>query len=48
MLVYVEVFDDMAAAIAREKQITAGSRRKKMALVEGMNPDWTDLAATLL
>jgi len=47
MLVYVEVLDDMVAAIAREKQIKAGSRRKKLALIEGMNPDWTDLAATL-
>ena len=34
MLVYVEVFDDMAAAIARKKQIKAGSRRKKMALYQ--------------
>jgi predicted GIY-YIG superfamily endonuclease len=30
------------AAIAREKQIKAGSRRKKLALVEAMNPVWRD------
>jgi predicted GIY-YIG superfamily endonuclease len=33
----------MPAAIAREKQIKAGSRRKKLALIEGMNPKWRDL-----
>lgn len=33
----------MVAAIAREKQIQAGSRRKKIELIEGTNPDWRDL-----
>jgi putative endonuclease len=33
----------MAAAILREKQIKAGSRTKKLALIEAMNPDWRDL-----
>ena len=47
-LVYIEVFDDMESAIAREKQIKAGSHRKKLALIESMNPDWTDLGSTLL
>lgn len=42
-LVYFEMHEDMRAAIAREKQIKAGSRRKKLALIEGMNPDWQDL-----
>jgi putative endonuclease len=42
-LVYYEVFDDAVNAISREKQIKAGSRRKKIALVEGMNPGWEDL-----
>lgn len=42
-LVYFEVHDDMAAAIGQEKQIKAGSRRKKLALVESMNPAWRDL-----
>jgi putative endonuclease len=33
----------MSAAIAREKQIKAGSRRKKLALIEAVNPAWRDL-----
>jgi putative endonuclease len=31
------------AAIAREKQIKAGSRRRKVTLIYSMNPDWRDL-----
>jgi putative endonuclease len=42
-LVYYEVFDDAYRAIAREKQIKAGSRAAKIALVDGMNPAWKDL-----
>ncbi len=42
-LVYYEVFEDINAAIAREKQIKAGSRQKKLDLVNGMNPEWKDL-----
>ncbi|HEU4758511.1 MAG TPA: GIY-YIG nuclease family protein [Dehalococcoidia bacterium] len=42
-LVYYEVFDDTRAAIQREQQIKAGSRRKKMELIDGMNPLWRDL-----
>ena len=33
----------MSEAIAREKQIKAGSRKRKLALIEAMNPDWCDL-----
>ena len=33
----------MTNAIAREKQIKAGSRRDKLALIEALNPDWRDL-----
>ena len=33
----------MVDAIAREKQIKAGSRAKKLALIETMNPQWRDL-----
>lgn len=43
MLVYYEVFDDMETAIAREKQIKAGSRNKKIKLIEKTNPEWRDL-----
>jgi putative endonuclease len=47
-LVYYEAFNDVTAAIAREKQIKAGSRAKKIALIKGMNPDWRDLYPELL
>ena len=43
MLVWYEVGGDMVSAIAREKQIKGGSRTKKLALIEAMNPDWADL-----
>ena len=42
-LVYFEQHEDMLSAITREKQIKAGSRRKKVALIEKLNPDWRDL-----
>jgi putative endonuclease len=42
-LVYYEVTDDVRAAIAREKQIKGGSRQKKIALVNSINPEWRDL-----
>ena len=43
MLVWYEVHDEMIRAIEREKQIKAGSRSKKLALIEAMNPQWRDL-----
>jgi len=43
LLVWYERHDDMTSAIEREKQIKAGSRRKKLALIEGSDPDWRDL-----
>ncbi len=43
-LVYFEVFRDISNAIAREKQIKAGSRNKKITLIEGENPQWRDLS----
>ena len=42
-LVYFEEFDDVNAAIAREKQLKAGSRERKIELINSMNPDWRDL-----
>ena len=42
-LVYYEVTHDVQAAILREKQIKAGSRKKKMDLINSMNPEWKDL-----
>ena len=47
-LVYYELYADMLSAIAREKQIKAGSRKKKLALIEGINPRWLDLYETLI
>ena len=43
LLVWYEMYDRMDEAIAREKQIKAGSRKRKLALVEAMNPTWRDL-----
>ena len=42
-LVYYEMTADVSAAIAREKQIKAGSRQRKIDLIEAMNPGWLDL-----
>ena len=42
-LVYVEEYRDINVAIAREKQIKAGSRQKKLDLTNRQNPDWRDL-----
>jgi putative endonuclease len=42
-LVYYELHADIESAISREKQIKAGSREKKIALINKMNPDWLDL-----
>ena len=43
ILVYYENFDEMNYAIEREKQIKAGSRKKKLKLIEDFNPSWKDL-----
>ena len=40
--------DTMIDAITREKQIKAGSRAKKLALVEALNPEWKDLYDSLV
>ncbi|MBV1702531.1 MAG: GIY-YIG nuclease family protein [Hyphomicrobiales bacterium] len=47
-LVYYEPHDTMEAAIHREKQIKAGSRRKKLALIEESNSAWRDLFEDLI
>ena len=43
-LVHYEVTGDVQAAIQREKQIKGWLRRKKVALIEAMNPEWADLS----
>lgn len=42
-LVYYEIASDIESAIQREKQIKAGSRKKKIALIKSMNPAFKDL-----
>ena len=42
-LVYYEIFQDPENAILREKQIKAGSRQKKIDLINAMNEGWLDL-----
>ena len=43
-LVHAEFFERMDEAIAREKQLKRWHRAWKVALIEGSNPDWRDLA----
>ena len=42
-LVYFEEFLSFEEAVDREKQIKAGSRKKKVDLINKMNLDWHDL-----
>ncbi|MDP3955096.1 MAG: GIY-YIG nuclease family protein [bacterium] len=42
-LVYFEIYNDINEAIKREKQIKAGSRKKKLELIKKINPDFKDL-----
>ena len=43
-LVYYESFDEVVKAINREKQLKGWVRRKKIALIEVVNPRWRDIA----
>ncbi len=42
-LVYYEAGNDINVALLREKQIKAGSRNKKVELINSINPVWEDL-----
>jgi putative endonuclease len=42
-LVYYEALNDPGEAIAREKQIKACTRARKIALVSAFNPGWADM-----
>ncbi len=46
-LVYYEQFQEIGDAIAREKQIKAGSRENKNKLIKSLNPTWEDLYGTI-
>jgi putative endonuclease len=47
VLVWFELHSTMEYAIAREKQLKGGSRKKKLALIEATNPLWRDLYADI-
>ena len=42
-LVYFEMHETMNAAIRRETQIKKWKRAWKVRLIQGMNPEWSDL-----
>jgi putative endonuclease len=42
-LVYYQIGEDVHSVIAREKQIKGGSRKKKIELINSLNPEWKDL-----
>jgi putative endonuclease len=48
ILVWYELHETMIEAITREKQIKAGSRAKRIALMDALNPEWDDLYETLV
>ena len=47
-LVWYETHESMQSAIEREKQIKAGSRKRKLSLIEESNPLWQDLYEAIL
>ena len=44
MLVYYEETNAVDAAIEREKQLKGWNRKKKIDLIESVNPEWKDLS----
>ena len=47
-IVYYEVYDNIYNAIVREKQLKGGSRKKKIELIESINPEWEDLSEEIM
>ena len=47
-LIYYEQYQDIRDAMEREKQLKAGSRKKKESLVTFLNPEWKDLYDSLV
>ncbi|WP_254795226.1 GIY-YIG nuclease family protein [Halomonas sp. QHL1] len=43
-LVWLEESNSIEDAIRREKQLKAGSRQRKNALIDSLNPEWDELA----
>ncbi|MDP9096152.1 MAG: GIY-YIG nuclease family protein [Pseudomonadota bacterium] len=48
LLVYFELYEDISTAILREKQLKAGSRAKKVALIESASATWRDLFSEIV
>jgi putative endonuclease len=46
-LVYYNGFMTITEAISEEKRLKGGSRKKKIDLINAMNPEWKDLSDTL-
>lgn len=47
-LVYYEVCGSIIVAIEREKQIKGWSRKKKIDVINALNPEWNDLYQSIL
>ncbi len=47
-IVYFEIYGNVNMAITREKQIKAGSRKKKLLLINEVNPEWEDLMEMII
>ena len=45
-LMYYELFETYNEALAREKQLKSGNRKRKILLIESKNPDWLDLVSS--
>jgi putative endonuclease len=45
-LMYYEVFDMRKEAFNRETQLKTGNRKRKISLIESINPEWKDLAGS--
>jgi putative endonuclease len=48
LIVFYELHETIKNAIEREKQIKNYSRKKKLQLIESMNPDWIDLYSNII
>lgn len=42
-LVWYKYFDSIEEAITEEKRIKGGNRKRKLELIDGLNPEWKDL-----
>ncbi len=42
-LVYIEQFSDIRLAISSEKKVKGWTRKKKILLIETLNPQWKEL-----